>query len=85
MVCKVVTTDVIFASVTDLQMKGADYCKFKYPWADQYNERFSCLQEELVDKQYLSSYCIEQNDYRRIEAENFGEYFDDQGLYQCYK
>ena len=45
--------------------KGADYCYFKYPWADQAREKYECLMDEGVPKEYLSSFCIENHKYMK--------------------
>lgn len=48
--------DSLIAEGIDIK-KGGDYCYFKYPWADQYEELYACLEEEGIPRQLLSSRC----------------------------
>ena len=62
---KVVCTNYEVAGIlrenNEVRMKGADYCYFQYPWDDQYEDLYQCLQDEGLEKKYLSSYCLKQH------------------------
>ena len=42
-ICKIVKTDILFELYGEPKFKGADYCYFRYPWADQSYQRLTCL------------------------------------------
>ena len=41
--------------------------------------------DQGIDDKYLSSYCLESNDFNRSVAVNSGESYDGDKLYQCYQ
>ena len=54
-------------------MRGADYCYFYYPWNDQYEDLYDCLESEGIDKEYLSSICEQEYLYNLRRAEKTGQ------------
>lgn len=49
-ICRIEIARIIEEQDGEVVMKGADYCKFKYPWDDLVKERYECLEFEGVPK-----------------------------------
>lgn len=63
-----------------LIIRGADYCYFKFPYQNEYDERYSCLREQAIDNKYLSSYCEMKYHYLKTIGNNK---YSDQSFFEC--
>jgi hypothetical protein len=54
--------------------KGGEYCYFMYPWGQDYDDLFTCLEDEGLPK--TAQYCDQKFTYLEDEALKAGEDFD---------